>query len=257
MLATRLEIIPTDTIVAAVLAQLPASTPLTITCLPHHGIERTMATALELADHGYTVIPHLAARSIASPGQLARIVGQCRAAGITEVFTIAGDRAQPAGPFASSEALMRELVELSGNSLRMGIGGYPEGHPGITREHLLQATRSKAEMASCIVTQMCFSSETIAGYIAHLRGEGITVPVWAGVAGAVPRTKLISLATKVGVGSSLKFISGKGAPGRKLLGSRQYSPDSLMAELAALPTPPAGIHHYSFNNIEGLAPASA
>lgn len=249
MLPTRLEIIPTDGIVAAVQAQLPAGTTITVTCLPHHGIERTMESATALAGHGYNAVPHLAARSIVSRQQLAGIVRDCGTAGITEVFVIGGDKTHAAGPFTSSEGLMREIAELSGNTMTMGVAGYPEGHPTITDGQLLDSLLVKQELASHIVTQMCFSPAAIADYSAMLRRDGVTLPVWAGVAGAVPRTKLVLLATKIGVGSSLKFITGKAALGKKLLGGSRYQPGELIEDLQALPTPPAGIHLYSFNNL--------
>lgn len=256
MFPARLEIIPTTDIVPAVLVHVPTDTTLTVTCLPHHGVERTMATAVELAGHGFTVVPHLAARSIASRGQLAGILRECQSSGITEVFVIGGDKAQAAGPFESSEALMREIAHLSGNSMRMGVAGYPEGHPAINDAQLLESLLSKQEVATHIVTQMCFSTAKIAGYMDGLRREGVLLPVWAGVAGAVPRTKLLRLATTIGVGSSLKFISGKGALGRKLFSGSRYQPEQIIADLAALPSPPAGIHLYTFNSLDP-APAAA
>lgn len=256
-LPSRVEIIPTAGIVEAVVAQLSVGTTVTVTCLPHHGIERTMAVSLELAGHGYNVVPHLAARSIGSREQLTTMLRDCRAAGITEVFAIGGDKAQAAGPYGSSEALIRDIAELGSGTFRIGVAGYPEGHPNISDQQLLDSLRVKAEVADSIVTQMCFSAEVIGTYAAMLRSEGIVVPVWAGVAGSVPRTKLISLATKIGVGSSLRFISGKGSLGLRLLGGARYNPDTLVAELTALPTPPAGVHFYSFNNLAGHASAPA
>lgn len=256
-LPTRVEIIPTAGIADAVVAQLPAGTTVTVTCLPHHGVERTMAAARELADHGYNVVPHLAARSVDSRQELAAIVRSCAAGGITEVFAVGGDQQPAAGPYTSSATLMKDLAELSGNSLRMGVGGYPEGHPAITESQLLADLRAKNELADYVVSQMCFSPDVIAAYLAKLRQEDIDLPVWIGVAGAVPRTKLISLATKIGVGSSLRFISGKGALGLRLLGGSSYSPENLVAEMTALESPPAGIHLYSFNNLDSLVPASA
>lgn len=253
----RVEIIPTQGIVDAVLAQLPRSTTITVTCLPHHGIARTMAVSVQLAQSGYTVVPHLAARAIGSREQLATIVRQCSAEGIHEVFTIGGDSAQAAGPYASSGQLMVDVAAFSGGSLTMGIAGYPEGHPSIADELLLKSLLTKAELASYIVTQMCFSADPIASYMAKVRRAGIMLPVWAGVAGTVPRAKLISLATKIGVGSSLRFISGKGALGLRLLGGVSYDPQNLTADLAALPIPPAGIHHYSFNSLLNFAPTPA
>lgn len=256
MFPTRLEIIPTTDIVPAVLACVPTDATITVTCLPQHSVARTMETAAELAGHGFTVVPHLAARSIASREQLAGVLRECNTAGITELFVIGGDRGQAAGPFASGEALMREIAHLSGNSMRMGIAGYPEGHPAIKDAQLLESLRSKQELATHIVTQMCFSPDKIAGYMDGLRREGVLLPVWAGVAGAVPRTKLLRLATKIGVGSSLRFISGNGALGRTLLGGSRYQPEQFIADLAELPIPPAGIHLYTFNNVDPV-PAAA
>ncbi|SED80580.1 methylenetetrahydrofolate reductase (NADPH) [Arthrobacter alpinus] len=256
-LPSRVEIIPTAGIVESVVAQLPAGTTVTVTCLPNHGIERTVAASLELAGHGYNVVPHLAARSIGSREQLASILRDCRAAGIAEVFAIGGDKAQAAGPYDSSDVLVRDIAELGSGNFRIGVAGYPEGHPNISDQQLLDSLRAKADVADRIVTQMCFSAELIGTYAAMLRTEGITIPVWAGVAGFVPRTKLISLATKIGVGSSLRFISGKGALGLRLMGGTRYNPDALVAELTALPTPPAGIHLYSFNNVGSHAPVPA
>ncbi|MFC8303558.1 methylenetetrahydrofolate reductase [Specibacter sp. NPDC057265] len=253
----RVEIIPTQGIVDAVLAQLPRSTTITVTCLPHHGIARTMAVSVQLARSGYTVVPHLAARAIESREQLATIVRQCSAEGIHGVFVVGGDSAQAAGPYASSGQLMLDVAVFSGGSLAMGIAGYPEGHPGIADGLLLESLLSKAGLASYIVTQMCFSADVISSYMARVRGAGIALPVWAGVAGTVPRTKLILLATKIGVGGSLRFISGKGALGLRLLGGGSYDPQSLTAELAALPIPPAGIHHYSFNTLPNVASTPA
>ena len=53
MIPTRIEIIPSEGIVEKVTAAVPLSTTLTITCLPHHGIERTMRTAVQLSVLGY------------------------------------------------------------------------------------------------------------------------------------------------------------------------------------------------------------
>ncbi len=252
MLPTRLEIIPTQDIVPAVLAQVPRSTTITVTCLPHHGVERTMETAAALALEGFNVVPHLAARSVASRAQLARLLQCAGASGIAEVFAIGGDVAVPAGPFASSERLMLEIAELTGNAMKIGVAGYPEGHPSISDRQLVESLRAKQELADHVVTQMCFSASTIDRYIAGLRREGVGLPVWAGVAGAVPRTKLLRLATKIGVGSSLRFLSGKAALGRSLLGGKRYQPGQLIAELEALAAPPAGIHLYSFNSLDAF-----
>ena len=263
MFPIRIEIIPSEGIVEQVTDLVPVTTTLTVTCLPHHGIERTMRTAVQLGVLGYTVIPHLAARSLRDRAELTRILRDCDAAGIREVFVIGGDRKQPAGPYESALPLLEDIAQYSGGLMRAGIAGYPEGHPSAGPVDLLDALLAKQRLASHVVTQMCFAPEKILDYAALLRREGVELPVWAGVAGSVPRTKLVSLATQIGVGSSLKFLSRKGPLARKLLSGDLYSPQSLVSGLESQPGNLAGIHLYSFNSLDsvpggpGQAPTSA
>jgi methylenetetrahydrofolate reductase (NADPH) len=251
----RIEIIPSQGIVEQVQALVPATTTLSVTCLPHHGIERTMRTAVELSDAGYKVIPHLAARSIRTRAELTDIVRGCDAAGIREVFVIGGDRKQPAGVYDSALPVLEDIAQYSSGMMRAGVAGYPEGHPLVSPVDLLDGLLAKRHLASHVVTQMCFSAGKIHDFAALLRREGVHLPVWAGVAGSVPRTKLVALSTQIGVGSSLKFLSRKGPLARKLLSGDRYSPDSLITGLESQPGNLAGIHLYSFNSLES-APAS-
>lgn len=255
MFPVRIEIIPAQGIVERVQALVPATTTLSVTCLPHHGIERTMRTAVELSDAGYKVIPHLAARSIRTRSELTEIVRGCDAAGIREVFVIGGDRKQSAGVYDSALPVLEDIAQYSSGMMRAGVAGYPEGHPLVSPVDLLDGLLAKQHLASHVVTQMCFSAGRIHDFAALLRREGVHLPVWAGVAGFVPRTKLVALSTQIGVGSSLKFLSRKGPLARKLLSGDRYSPDSLIAGLESQPGHLAGIHLYSFNSLESL-PAS-
>ncbi|QCB95972.1 methylenetetrahydrofolate reductase [Arthrobacter sp. PAMC25564] len=253
MFPTRIEIIPSEGIVEQVQAVVPLTTTLTVTCLPHHGIERTMRAAVQLSMLGYRVIPHLAARSLHSRAELTGIMRDCNVAGIGEVFVIGGDRKQPAGPYQSALPLLEDIAQHSGGAMRAGIAGYPEGHPAVGPLDLLDALLAKQHLATHVVTQMCFSAPTVLDYAALLRREGVQLPVWAGVAGSVPRTKLVSLATQIGVGSSLKFLSRKGPLARKLLSGDRYSPHNLVAGLEIQPGSIAGIHLYSFNNLDSVS----
>jgi methylenetetrahydrofolate reductase (NADPH) len=252
MFPIRIEIIPSQEIVEQVVALVPKATTLSVTCLPHHGIERTMRTAVELSDAGYNVIPHLAARSIRSRSELTDIVRGCDAAGIREVFVIGGDRKQPAGAYESALPVLEDIAQYTGGVMRAGVAGYPEGHPLVSPLDLLDGLLAKQHLATHVVTQMCFSAGKIHDYAALLRREGVHLPVWAGVAGSVPRTKLVALSTQIGVGSSLKFLSRKGPLARRLLSGDRYSPDSLIAGLESQPGNIAGIHLYSFNSLESV-----
>lgn len=250
MFPVRIEIIPSEGIVERVKALVPLTTTLTVTCLPHHGIERTMRAAVELSLLGYRVLPHLAARSLHSRADLTGILRDCDAAGIGDVFVIGGDRKNPAGPYASALPVLEDIEQYSGGMIRAGIAGYPEGHPAVGPVDMLDALLAKQHLASHVVTQMCFSAPKILDYAALLRREGVRLPVWAGVAGSVPRTKLVSLATQIGVGSSLKFLSRKGPLARKLLSGDSYSPLGLVSGLESQPDDIAGIHLYSFNSLD-------
>ncbi|MFF1383890.1 methylenetetrahydrofolate reductase [Arthrobacter sp. NPDC058288] len=252
MFPTRIEIIPSEGIVEQVRAHVPVTTTLTVTCLPHHGIERTMRAAVELSVLGYSVIPHLAARSVPGRSELTGILRDCDVAGINEVFVIGGDRKQPAGPYESALPLLEDIAQYTGGRMRAGVSGYPEGHPSVGPVNLLDALLAKQHLASNVVTQMCFSATKILDFATLLRREGVQLPVWAGVAGTVPRTRLVSLATQIGVGSSLKFLSRKGPLARKLLSGDRYSPESLVAGLESEPGNIAGIHLYSFNNLDAV-----
>jgi methylenetetrahydrofolate reductase (NADPH) len=249
---TRIEIIPTEGIVERVAATLPVTTALTVTCLPHHGIERTLRAAVQLSVLGYKAIPHLAARSLRSRAELTGILRECDAAGIGEVFVIGGDRKKPAGTYESALPVLEDIAQYTGGMMRAGIAGYPEGHPVVGPADVLDALLAKQHLAAHVVTQMCFSAEKILDYTAFLRREGVGLPVWAGVAGSVPRARLVSLGTQIGVGSSLKFLSRKGPLARKLLSGDRYSPDSLISGLESRPASIAGIHLYSFNSLDAV-----
>ena len=249
-LPVRLEIIPTDGIIPKVRAHVPAGSTLTVTCLPHHGVEATVRASVQLGELGYNVIPHFAARSVGSRTELNGLLRECEAAGITRVFAIGGDAAEAAGPYGNSLRLMEDIADLTGGSMAIGVAGYPEGHPKHNELHMLDALLEKQHLASSVVTQMCFSAARIGWYAELLRREGVDLPIWAGVAGTVPKAKLISLATKIGVGPSLKFLNRKGPLARRLLNAGSYSSKSLVSELAVTEPALAGIHLYTFNNVE-------
>ncbi|MEV7607788.1 methylenetetrahydrofolate reductase [Paenarthrobacter sp. NPDC089322] len=251
MLPTRVEIIPTSGIVDAISRVLPANATVSITCLPHHGVEPTVRTALKLSELGFTAIPHIAAKCVDGREQLSAILRDCESAGISEVFAIGGDAAHAAGPYTTGLELLRDIADITGGTMSVGVAGYPEGHPNISGLQLVDALLEKQELANRVITQMCFSADAIHDYAALLRREGVNLPVIAGVAGAVPKAKLISLATKIGVGTSVKFLSRKGPLARRLLMGERYTPDALIHELAARPGI-AGIQLYTFNSVEAL-----
>ena len=126
---------------------------------------------------------------------------------------------------------------------------------------LLDALLAKQHLASHVVTQMCFAPHRKSLITRRsCAAKALSCPSGPGWRGPCPRTKLVSLATQIGVGSSLKFLSRKGPLARKLLSGDRYSPQSLVAGLESQPGNLAGIHLYSFNSLDsvpgGPGPAS-
>ncbi|MFC3300783.1 methylenetetrahydrofolate reductase [Arthrobacter agilis] len=256
-LPLHVEVIPGEALLERLLTHLPAPVTVSVTCLPHHGPQEAVQTAVGLADAGYTAIPHLAARSVTDRRALAGYVHQCLDAGITEVFVIGGDRPEAAGPYAWSGALMQDIADLSGGGLRMGIAVYPEGHPATDDGELVATLRSRQDLASWSVTQLCFDPETLRAFPGRLRADGIELPVWAGIPGPVRVSRLLRLTRRIGVGQSLGFLrrsaggSNSGSVMRQLVTTASYDPAPLVRAVDGAGY--AGLHVYSFNDLAELA----
>lgn len=253
-LPARVEIVPGGDVVAQVQRHLAPGTTVTITCLPHHGPEETVQLAGELAALGYRAVPHLAARTIGSRQQLAEFAARLGGAGVRDVFVIAGDSRETAGPYAWSLPLLEDLAEIGG--FDTGFAAYPEGHPTIAEPELTELLLRKQEFGSWAVTQMCFSGEVLTDYVGRIRADGVTVPVWAGVPGRVRRTRLLALAGRIGVGPSLKFAQRSGSLLRSVLAPSSYDPSPLVRSVERS-SGFAGLHVYSFNDFgRGNPPVS-
>ena len=251
--APRYEVIPVSGIEEKVGA-LPLGATVTVTASPGHGIERTIAVSVRLAARGYRVVPHLAARMIADRGQLERIVAHLEDAGIHEALVVGGDASQPVGGYADAGDLLDELGALSHSLARIGVGGYPEGHPLIPEARLLEALRRKQRHADYIATQLCFEAEALVRWVRAMREAGIGLPVVVGLPGVVERRKLAEISLKTGVGASLRYLSKHGRQIATLARSRRFDPTPLARALAARAEEAdlgiGGVHLFTFNQVE-------
>jgi methylenetetrahydrofolate reductase (NADPH) len=250
----RFEIIPSGDIAerAARAFPDPAGVTLTVTSLPKHGTERTIASALDLAARGFRVVPHLAARNIDGRAALERTLGRMRDAGIDEAFVISGDAKTASGAYATSLDLIRDAVEIS-PGLALDIAGYPEGHPHLSDDSIERHLRERAPYVRNIVTQMCFDVDAVVRYADSLRAKGITAGLWAGVPGPVDRSRLLTLGARIGVGSSLGFLRRSSSVAGSLLRGPRFDPTAFVAHLEeAAGDRLAGLHLYTFNELDGL-----
>ncbi len=235
-------------------AFLPAGATVSVTASPAKGLEATIALAVSLAARGFRVVPHLAAHMVSDRAHLADILRQCAGAGIDRAFVVGGDAEHP-GEYRDGLALLRAMAELGHPFANVGIPCYPQGHPTIADDVLLRALVDKAPFATSMTTQLCFDPKAIAGWVAARRAAGLELPVVVGIPGVAEPQKLLSIAARIGVSDTKRFVMKN--TGFLLLMLRSagfYKPDGLLDDLAPLFADPAaavrGIHIYTFNNVE-------
>ncbi len=224
----------------------------------HHDI---VAACARLRHAGFTPVPHIAARRLASFTQARDFVQ--RAAGEAEVkgaLLIGGDPDHPVGPFRDSfELLATGVIEQHGLS-HLAFAGYPEGHPRIGSASLAAALQAKVSGARqrgldvSLVTQFGFEAPPILRWIAELRAGGIACPVRVGVAGPASVATLAKFAVRCGIGASLRALArGHSAFARILV---EAGPDALIDSLAECENPGAtidGLHVFTFGGIRRTA----
>ncbi|MBW3667119.1 MAG: methylenetetrahydrofolate reductase [Actinobacteria bacterium] len=250
----RYELVPTAGARDAATA-LPEGGTVTITASPRRGIEATVELSIYLRRHGFRVVPHMAARLVDDRSHLGEILARLIGAGVDELFVIGGD-GPPRGGFHDSLGLLRAMGEGALQGFKVGIAGYPEGHPLITDAVLLEALIAKQGFASYVTTQVCFDAAAITSWIAGIRDRGIDLPVLIGVPGVVAVHRLLSVGARIGVGDSLRFLTRHRGLWRKLL-RPDYSPTRLLVSLgpalADARLDVAGVHIYTFNQAAATA----
>lgn len=249
----RYEVLPAASTEDKVLAHVPRDVVVTVTASPVRGLEPTLDLTLRLAAHGYRVVPHLPARLLRDGAHVAEVAGRLRAAGVDDVFVPAGDADPPAGEYEGALPVLRRLGDLGDPFGQLGITGYPESHPLIADDVTVQAMWDKRAHATYIVSNLCFDPRVLAGWLARVRAREVALPVHVGVAGPVERTKLLAMATRIGVGESTRFLARHPAWFLRLAAPGGYAPERLLARTGAALTAPtagvAGLHIFTFNQI--------
>ncbi len=248
----RFEMMPTEGAVEQA-AYLPEGAKVAVSCSPAKGVEGTLALSEELSGRGFRVVPHVSARLVKDEAHLEEILRRLGGVGVKDIFVVGGDTKEPAGPFEDAFALLSAMGDVGHGFEHVGVTGYPEGHPAIADDALRRALRDKLPFATYIVTQMCFDPEAILGWVAGIRREGIGLPVYVGIPGAVERRKLLRISLRIGVGDSVRFLAKHANIVASLL-KPGYNPDTLVEELAPYVGDRAhniaGFHVYTFNQVE-------
>lgn len=259
----KVELIPMKSLERA-MNELPAGSSISMTCSPAKSIEATLDETDLLMTAGHDVTPHIAARMVESPEHLERIHARLSAIGVRDIFVVGGD-ADPPGCYPDAIEFIEALIALDdarGTEQRLidhiGYASYPDTHPFISSDRLHEALHVKQRMilesgrTTHVSTQMCFSADQIRTWLRRERAAGLTIPVHLGVPGVVDKTKLMSMGVRLGVGTSLRYLSKNKRAIGKLMTQRSFEPDMLLRPLVddVDELGIGGIHLYTFNQVE-------
>jgi methylenetetrahydrofolate reductase (NADPH) len=251
-----LEIYPDSKILQKV-DVLSRSTKISVTSSPTKGIEETLNFTKFLKEKGFEVVPHIAARSIKDIKQLEVISIFLNHYGIEEIFAIAGDNERPAGNYDSSVTMLDRLLGMTRTVTRVGVAGYPEGHPFVFDAQLTESLKAKADIAKKygvgihVDTQMCFDANAITDWIKYLHSNDVNIPIILGVPVTNSFAKLLQFSIRCGVGDSKRFLQAGGMGNAFQLVN--YKPDDLLKSLSKTQDfeSIAGLRIFTLNNVKG------
>jgi methylenetetrahydrofolate reductase (NADPH) len=237
-------------------AAVPPKSQVTVTASPAHTLETTLDVCEFVVGLGHDVTPHFSARMTRDKAHLTDLMARAKALGLRKVFVVGGDAKEP-GEFTDGLSLLRAMNEIGHPFEHVGVPSYPDGHAEIADDVLMQALKDKQQYADSMTTQMCFDPEKVDTWLTNIRGEGITLPVYLGIPGALEITKLMTIAARIGVGQSTKFLSKNLGLVGALVNPGAYGADTFLKSLAETMTDPsmkiAGIHIFTMNQVPSTA----
>ncbi|HEY7627255.1 MAG TPA: hypothetical protein VH761_09305 [Ilumatobacteraceae bacterium] len=239
---------------------LPPGSSVSVTCSPTKGIDATLELTAEINGHGHQAVPHIAARLVTGRDHVEKIAAALDEHGITEIFVVGGDP-DPVGPYSDGLSLMRDLLPQCHAVRTVGFPAYPDHHSLIPDSALDAALLDKQSLLAELglqafaSTQMCFNAKRIEQWLADQRARGFTVPVHLGVPGVVERARLLSLGTRLGIGSSLRYLRKNSGAILRIFSPKAYDPSKLINPLSrrADELQIVGLHLFTFNSIESTA----
>ncbi|MCH0562366.1 MULTISPECIES: methylenetetrahydrofolate reductase [unclassified Streptomyces] len=216
---------------------IPVGTRVNITFLGNEDPGMRLEAARAVRRYGFVPVPHISARRLGSRAALEEFLAGLRDEGAGEhVFVVGGDPADPHGPYDDALAVIRTGLLQRYGVRRVGISGYPEGHPAITDDELWSALRDKSAvlgrhaLAGDVITQFGFDADPVLDWVERARAHGVRAPVRIGVPGPAGVRRLLSCATRFGVGTSASIARKYGLSLTNLMGTA--GPDRFLHALA-------------------------
>lgn len=224
----RLEVIPISGLEERIKC-LPAESVVPVTCSPKMGIEATLQACGQLREHGHRPVAHIAARMVGGRGELRRLTARLAELDVPDIFVVAGDVKTRAGPFDGGLALLQELATFDHGISSIGVPAYPETHPMLTSDALLASLIARQQYATYMVSQICFDPAQTIKWLRGVRMHGVMLPLYVGIAAPMKVKRLLSTSLRIGVGTSVRFLSKQGGLAARLVSG--YRPDHIVEAL--------------------------
>ncbi len=157
---------------------LARGTKIYVPFLPKADYRETVEACRLLIADGMKPVPHLPARAVGSAAQLRDWLADLAEIGVDTLFLIAGDLKTASGPYENTLAILDSGLLLDHGFRRLGIAGYPEGHPSADQRDLDRALAAKIDYADStgtemwMVTQFVFSSDPAIAWLRRMREIG-------------------------------------------------------------------------------------
>ncbi len=252
-----LEVTPREIAAGTLSALLPRGTRIYVPVLPKAEYQDTVEACRLLITDGMKPVPHLPARAIRSASELRDWLTILVEIGVDSLLLIAGDRKKAAGPYKDTLKLLESGLLINSGFRRLGVAGYPEGHPLTDRRALDRALEMKVGYARStdtemwMVTQFGFSSGPVIELLRHRRAIGCPLPIHIGIPGPATLKTLVAYSAQCGVSASARVLRRQPSAARLLAG---WTPDGLARDLAhhrimERETPLCGIHVFSFGGV--------
>ncbi len=242
---------------------IPAGTKINVTFLGNEDLDMRVAASKAVKDLGFTPVPHISARRLASQGQLEEFLGRLQEVGATEhVFCVGGDPATPEGPYPDSLSVIRTGILQDYGVKEVSIAGYPEGHPDIAQDVLWRHLEDKSAalkeqgLDAVILTQFAFDTDPVMRWIDGVRDRGITSQIRIGTPGPAGIKRLINFARRFGVGANAMIVKKYGFSLTNLMGTA--GPERFVSDLSGLlgqdtRSGDVKLHFYTFGGLLATA----
>ena len=241
---------------------IPPGTRINVTFLENEGPEMRLDAAKAVKRFGFVPVPHISARRLRSREMLEEYLSALAAEGACEnVLVIAGDPAEPLGPFEDALAVIKSGMLQQYGVRNIGVGGYPEGHPAIPESLLWSALEGKATalanlgLPGTVITQFGFDVDPVLKWLEAVRERDIDLPVRVGVPGPAGVRRLLTYAARFGVGTSAGIAKKYGFSITNLMGTA--GPDKFIRALAEGLDPErhgeVKLHFYTFGGLKATA----